>query len=207
MTTPDSGVPSSRQLLRSTILALVVAAGLLVTVVLPAEYGKDPTGIGRVLGLTEMGEIKMTLSEEAAANANALASADSIVAASEAARSSAAAVGAATTSTAGTRADTNRLTLPAGKSAEIKLSMLGDARAEYSWTATGPVNFDMHGDSANAPSGWFVSYKKGTSVRADAGELVAGFPGSHGWFWRNRGSVPVEIRLVTSGAYREVVRP
>lgn len=204
MTTPDSDAPSSRQLRRSTIIALVVAAGLLVTVVLPAEYGKDLTGIGRVLGLTEMGEIKMTLAEEAAANADALAAADSIVAASEAATSSAAA---ATTISAGTRADTNVLTLPAGKGVEIKLSMSGDARAEYSWTATGPVNFDMHGDSANAPSGWFVSYKKGTSVSADAGELVAGFPGSHGWFWRNRGSEPVEIRLVTSGVYREVTRP
>lgn len=202
MTVPDTDAPTPRQLLRSTIIALLVAVAILVTVVLPAEYGRDITGIGRVLGLTEMGEIKMVLAEEAAANAEALASADSIVAASEASKS-----GTAAALAARTRADTNVLTLPAGKGVELKLSMSGDARADYSWTATGPVNFDMHGDSANAPSGWFVSYKKGTSVRTDAGELVAGFPGSHGWFWRNRGTAPVEIRLITAGEYREVTRP
>jgi hypothetical protein len=60
-------LPSSRTLLRSTLLALAVAAALLVTVVLPAEYAIDPTGIGRVLGLTRMGEIKVSLAREAAA--------------------------------------------------------------------------------------------------------------------------------------------
>ncbi len=58
-------LPSSRQLLRSTIIAIVVAAVLLVTIVLPSEYGIDPTRIGRVLGLTQMGEIKMALAREA----------------------------------------------------------------------------------------------------------------------------------------------
>ena len=33
--------------------------------VLPAEYGIDPTGVGRALGLTQMGEIKVQLAEEA----------------------------------------------------------------------------------------------------------------------------------------------
>jgi len=33
---------------------------------LTAEYGTDPTGVGNVLGLTEMGEIKQQLAREAA---------------------------------------------------------------------------------------------------------------------------------------------
>lgn len=61
-------LPSSKQLLRSTVIAAVTAAALLVTTVLPAEYGIDPTGIGRVLGLTEMGQIKVQLSKEAEAD-------------------------------------------------------------------------------------------------------------------------------------------
>ena len=61
-------LPSSRQLIRSTIAALGVAIVLLVTVVLPAEYGIDPTRIGGVLGLTDMGEIKTQLAEEAEAD-------------------------------------------------------------------------------------------------------------------------------------------
>lgn len=66
---PAQELPSARALLRSTLIALVVAIVLLTTVVLPAEYGMDPTGIGRVLGLTQMGEIKVRLAREAAADA------------------------------------------------------------------------------------------------------------------------------------------
>lgn len=58
-------LPSTGKLIRSTLLAAVTAAVLLVTVVLPAEYAIDPTGAGRLLGLTDMGEIKQQLAEEA----------------------------------------------------------------------------------------------------------------------------------------------
>ena len=61
-------LPTSAQLLRSTLIAAGVATALLVTVVLPAEYGIDPTGVGRVLGLAEMGEIKTQLHAEADAD-------------------------------------------------------------------------------------------------------------------------------------------
>ena len=66
-------LPSSRQLLRSTAIALVAAGALLTTTVLPAEYGIDPTGIGGALGLTQMGQIKTSRSAEAAAAAKAAA--------------------------------------------------------------------------------------------------------------------------------------
>lgn len=59
---------SGRKLLRSTAIAFVVAMVLLVTVVMPSEYGIDPTRIGRLLGLTEMGEIKEQLHDEAEAD-------------------------------------------------------------------------------------------------------------------------------------------
>ncbi|WP_081137417.1 hypothetical protein [Halomonas sp. BC2] len=58
-------LPSTGKLLRSTLMAAVIAVALLITVVLPAEYAIDPTGAGRLLGLTEMGEIKTQLAEEA----------------------------------------------------------------------------------------------------------------------------------------------
>lgn len=58
-------LPSTCQLFRSTAIAALVAALLLVTAVLPAEYGIDPLGVGRVLGLTPMGEIKVALAAEA----------------------------------------------------------------------------------------------------------------------------------------------
>ncbi|HBC33778.1 MAG TPA: hypothetical protein DC045_05515, partial [Marinobacter adhaerens] len=64
-------LPSTAKLIQSTIVAAIVALVLLVTVVMPAEYALDPTGAGRLLGLTEMGEIKEQLAEEAAADAEA----------------------------------------------------------------------------------------------------------------------------------------
>jgi hypothetical protein len=53
------------RLLKSTIIAAIAALAILVTIVLPAEYGFDPTGAGHVLGLTHMGEIKSQLHEQA----------------------------------------------------------------------------------------------------------------------------------------------
>lgn len=72
-------LPTSAQLKRSTWIASVTAAAILAFVVLPSEYGVDPTGVGGVLGLTQMGQIKMQLAEEAAqdaANADAGANAE-----------------------------------------------------------------------------------------------------------------------------------
>ena len=44
---------------------------MLVTCVMPAEYAIDPTGMGKVLGLTKMGEIKQSLAEESENGINA----------------------------------------------------------------------------------------------------------------------------------------
>ena len=62
-------LPSTRKLVRSTVIALLTAVGLLVTVVMPSEYAIDPTGVGRALGLTQMGELKIILAQEALADA------------------------------------------------------------------------------------------------------------------------------------------
>ena len=64
---PDPALlPTLKQLRRSTIAAAIGAVFIGVGVYLPAEYGIDPTGVGSVLGLTEMGEIKQQLAREAA---------------------------------------------------------------------------------------------------------------------------------------------
>ena len=75
--------------------------------------------------------------------------------------------------------------------------------AQYDWAVTGgAVNFDTHGDGG----GNEISYEKGRSVEADAGDLTAAFTGNHGWFWRNRGDAPVSLTLRVAGAYTEVKR-
>lgn len=66
---------TSSGLIMATIGAAAVAGVILTVFWLPAEYGIDPTGVGRVLGLTQMGEIKQGLYAEAAAEDAALAAA------------------------------------------------------------------------------------------------------------------------------------
>jgi hypothetical protein len=204
-------LPSSKQLLRSTVLAAVSAVVLLVAVVLPAEYGIDPTGVGRVLRLTDMGEIKTQLAAEAAAD-TAAASGNSSVTSTAAqqppvdARSAPAQAVASATKPAVQEApwrDEMTFILTPGEGLEIKMRMTEGGKAEYAWEVQGGrVNFDTHGDGG----GKNISYEKGRDVPADDGQLVAAFTGNHGWYWRNRGKSDVKVVLRTRGEYTDIKR-
>ncbi len=199
-------LPSSKQLLRSTILAGVSAVVLLVAIVLPAEYGIDPTGVGRVLRMTEMGDIKQQLAAEAAADAAAAPSQTSETTAGMASANAAqptapAAVAAVAAAPKIEWRDEMPVTLTPGEGTEIKLKMVQGAKAQYSWVVEGgEVNFDTHGD---AP-GKSISYEKGRGVAADEGILEAAFTGNHGWYWRNRGQANVKVILRTRGDYTDI---
>jgi hypothetical protein len=71
----QSGPATPGGLIRSTLIAAGAAGAILVLFWLPAEYGIDPTGVGALTGLTEMGEIKQQLAAEAEADAQAAAAA------------------------------------------------------------------------------------------------------------------------------------
>jgi hypothetical protein len=206
-------LPSSRQLLRSTILAAISALVLLVAVVLPAEYGIDPTGVGRVLGMTKMGQTKQQLAAEAAADAatpttQAPAATSPATAADKAAKPMAVPEGAvAATETAQAVAsaiewrDEMSVTLKPGEGTEIKMKLAAGGKTQYSWLVEGgTVNFDTHGD---AP-GKSISYEKGRGVPSDEGVLEAAFTGNHGWYWRNRGKSNVKVILRTRGEYTDI---
>lgn len=202
-------LPSSGQLIRSTLIAAVSAAVLLVTVVFPSEYGVDPTGIGRALGLTEMGEIKTRLTKEAAEDAAAAKAEQAAPTAPAApvvvqpAAPAAQVVQPVAASKAGAWRDEMSFTLEPGQGTEIKMKMKESEKALYAWRVQGGVvNFDTHGDG----SGRSISYEKGRAVASDEGELVAAFTGNHGWFWRNRGNANVTVVLQTGGAYSDIKR-
>lgn len=200
---PDaSELPSTGKLLKSTGIAVVIASALLVTVVLPAEYGVDPTRIGSMLGLTDMGRIKMQLAAEAEADAEEAGLA-AAVSAPAAAPTPSTALATQTAPTPGQRSDETVLTLEPDQGAEIKLVMAEGARVHFIWTSSGgAINYDTHADRPGTP---YHGYGKGTEQRVQ-GELIAAFDGSHGWFWRNRTSAPVTITLRSEGAYSEVKR-
>lgn len=197
-------LPSSKQLMRSTLIAVIVAAVLLVTVVLPAEYGIDPTRVGRVIGLTKMGELKMSLAEEARIDREAAVTNTTDGQKAPAPPTSPVAGTTKAGTAGGSREDVMTVTLEPGQGVEIKLDMARGAKAKYEWSTNGGgLNFDLHGDN---PQKAFISYAKGTNSQTDAGEFVADFDGSHGWFWRNRTGNDVTLTLKTKGAYKEIKR-
>ncbi len=199
---PDpADLPTTGQLLRATAIAAVSASAILVTIILPSEYGVDPTGIGRTLGLTQMGEIKMQLAEEAAADA----AMDSAAGPQMAAAPAPASTGQAAPAIEGdTRSDVTTVTLAPGEGAEIKVAMSDGAQVDFDWSVDGGhVNYDTHAD---APGISYHGYGKGRESTGKNGTLVAAFDGSHGWFWRNRSGGTVTVTLRTDGAYTEIKR-
>jgi len=184
-------LPSTGKLIKSTILAAVTAGVLLVTVVMPAEYGIDPTGIGNALGLKRMGEIKVSLAAEA--EADEAKDAQEIVVETE------------PQTQAETQSHEMSVTLAPDEGTEIKVAMKKDAKVNYEWWSDGgKANFDVHGDSKELKINYH-NYSKGSSVR-ESGELVADFDGSHGWFWRNRTKESITVTIKTNGAYSSITR-
>lgn len=230
-TPPVGAVPATaRGLLRSTVLAAGTAAALTLCFWLPAEYGIDPTGVGALTGLTEMGQIKQQLAAEAAADAQASAAPsgaavpleilqrldriDAQLAAISAVMGAPVALSPDSAEPALPEApqvgpqnlwrDEVSYTLNPGEGIEVKLAMQAGAVARFEWTANGGVvNFDLHGDGG----GQKISYEAARAVPQASGELVAAFTGNHGWFWRNRTTAPVTITLRTGGDYAQLISP
>jgi hypothetical protein len=200
-------LPTSAQLIKSTIIAAVAAVVILVAVVLPSEYGIDPTGFGTAVGLAEMGEIKVQLTEEAEAD-RLLELQNTGTVEEQSSLSSGlfsffvSAAHAQTTEPEWT--DQYSVTLAPGDGIEVKLVMEEGAEVEFLWVAeNGVVNFDLHGDGG----GENISYEKGRALPSDEGTLTAAFTGNHGWFWRNRDGQDVTVTLYVRGDYSEMKLP
>lgn len=185
---------STPQLLKATAAALAAAGAILLTAVLPAEYGVDPTGIGKALGLTAL--------HTPAAESPAAAVAPAPVA-NAPADPTASVIQQPTPFQNGEMT----LTLQANEGAEIKAQMRAGEAFVFSWVSTGgPVNFDMHGEKPNDGDN-FSSYWKDREKSEGHGSFTAPFDGSQGWYWKNKGSAPVTITVKVSGYFQKLYRP
>ena len=185
---------STPQLLKATALALAAAGAILLTTVMPAEYGIDPTGIGKTLGLTAL---------------HTPAGGDSAVAAPAPAASTSATEPTASVIQQPTPYQSGEmtLTLQANEGAEIKAQMKAGEAFVFSWTSSGgPVNFDMHGEKPNDGDN-FTTHWKDRAKSEGHGSFTAPFGGSHGWYWKNKGAEPVTITVKVSGYFEKLYRP
>jgi len=158
-------------LIKSTAIAFIIAILVLVSIILPAEYNIDPTGIGAKLGLTALAtpsiiENKNTVKIESKQLSDII---DVIV--------------------------------PAGRGVEFKFSMQEFQKMTYEWKTDGePLYFDLHGEPEGDTTGYFESYAIAT-LNEMKGSFTAPFSGSHGWYWKNKSSNPVSVKLNVSGEY------
>ncbi|MFO7984181.1 MAG: hypothetical protein R6V08_12100 [Desulfuromonadales bacterium] len=197
-------LPSAARLIKSTVVAIALAAVVLVTAVLPAEYGIDPTGVGNVLGLTKMGEIKASLAEEVAAESASeqemKPEAGKVV--EPVAKPEKPAV---TQSEKPVKSDSITVSLKPNQGREVKVRMAKGSKVSYQWkTSNGRANFDVHGDSTKHQINYF-NYSKGSAESSD-GVLEAEFEGKHGWFWRNRTGQSMTITLEVEGEFTEMIQ-
>lgn len=179
MTTETAGPPRPR-ILRATLLAGLAAGAILIVAVLPAEYGIDPTGLGRALGLTALSGVD---AEPTAATPSSTTPQPTPAAAP-----------------ASMRSDTYEVELRPFEGVEYKYRLeKGDAMV-YQWSATEVVNFEFHGEPDGAPARYFDSYIKG-EARTGHGGFTAAKSGIHGWFWENKGENRIKVTLQSSGFY------
>ena len=201
----DSELPSVAKLVKSTIIAITLAAIVLVTGVLPAEYGIDPTGIGNLLGLSKMGEIKASLAQEAAADKTVAKTKDSPAVNSP--KMAADSVEKTVTAQLEAPVWTDKMTisLRPNEGKEVKLKMKKGGQVNYVWwTENGQANFDAHADSKKHRINYH-SYDKGKTGRKE-GIMAAAFDGKHGWFWRNRTTEIMKIILQVAGEYSDIIQ-
>jgi hypothetical protein len=195
--------PPARKLLLGIGGAVLVAALLLVTVVLPAEYGIDPTGIGKRLGLTAINGPAQApaLKDVIGGNQNLAAVkvpdvGDPIPLPNPAVSQ---------LKPGAPKTQTVIVTLPAFKETEVKM-LLDEAQvAVFTWESDQDVYVDYHGHNKELMGErGFVRYEEQQSVHAGHGSLVAPFTGEHGWYWLSLSDKPTTIKLTVTGYFNSI---
>lgn len=190
MTSPiqpqPAAAPSLSMLARTTAVAVAAAGAILVTIVLPAEYGVDPLGTGRRLGLTEIASPKVVPVEPPAAADASLTPTQN---------------GPLGIYPAAFKYDVFEVALGPYEYVEYKYRLEQGATLLYSWSASAAVKHDLHGERAAAGAEPAEQSFDTADRREASGSLTAPFAGIHGWYWENPGADTITLRLTSAGYY------
>jgi hypothetical protein len=167
--------PSVKSLVFASGLAILLATILLITSVLPAEYGIDPTGLGKRLGLTQLSSSGEDIVDPMIASCK---------------------------EQLGQWTDSTTIVVPVHSGLEYKFDLLKEAKLEYAWKTDGAkIYFDLHGEPHGDKTGFFKSFKVGSENQFN-GSITTEFAGPHGWYFENKTQAPVTIILNTKGTYQ-----
>ena len=175
MSQQEQTAPSKRKIALATLVALVVAGVVLVTAVLPAEYGLDPLGVGEALGL-------VVLSDEVVGEIPVRA--DGILAQPRP-----------------YVLDERVFEIAPGGEIEYKYRLEAGRSMVYSWTVNNFVRSEMHSEADGAPEGTAEFFEVEESTLGRHGTYTAPFPGIHGWYWRNDSNQTVTLTLRAAGFF------
>ena len=165
-------------------VALLVAGVALVIAVLPAEFGVDPTGLGRRLGLLAIADVKSQVTAFEQTREAAGTTASTIVASDRALQH-----------------ETVTFTLAPREFVEYKYRLDKGQALLFSWQTTAPVNVEFHAEPDGAPRGYAETYEKQSGVEHATGTLTAPFAGIHGWYWENPTDAAITVTLTSAGFY------
>lgn len=199
-----------KQLAKSVILALSLAIVVLVTAVLPAEYGIDPLGTGKLLGFSRLYMEETT--EEPTQNSKQadplnfkkltleeLGSPSNISKPIEANDPP-------QEKQFEAQNDTIKVVVKAGKGIEYKFRALKYASVKYEWATSDNniVFIDFHGEVKQDNPPKEVFYESYTLAYSNnmAGTFTAPFEGRHGWYFRNRSDEDITVTIRLKGQYQ-----
>ncbi|HEU4620094.1 MAG TPA: hypothetical protein VFV10_18805 [Gammaproteobacteria bacterium] len=197
--------PSSRRLAATVGIAVAAAAAVLVAIVLPAEYGIDPTGFGRLTGLANLHAGSKPFEIEDVIGGNETYREVEVPDFGEPVPLPNPAVHQDHEAQAPAMR-TVQVTLPPEGETEIKTALDTGKVILYSWKVDrGRIYSDFHGHDPEAGDEYWVRYKEQQEADGNNGSLVAPFSGEHGWYWLNYNEFPVTVTLTVSGYFKDII--
>lgn len=201
---PGYEPPSGGRIAVSVAVAVIAAAVLLVAFVLPAEYGIDPLGTGRALGLTQLNAPARTIQivdvvggNERVTEAEIPDFGDPVPLPNPAVHQD---------EPQAPHTETFQIEIPAEGETEVKMVLRTSKVAMYTWQVdSGTIYSDFHGHTPEAGQDFFVRYIEHQETAGGNGSLAAPFDGEHGWYWLNYNDFPVTVTLTLTGYYDDVI--
>lgn len=196
------------KIIKATVISILVGALLLIIGVLPAEFGIDPTGAGKLLGFSKLyvpEEAAMTSMGTPTLNASTPLIKLEKAGSGPDVKRPVEADNPPPTSQLSSREDETKVVVPAGKGIEFKIDMLKYGKMKYEWaTSNGEIlYFDFHGEvkqEKEVKEVYFESYTIANSNNM-VGTFLAPYEGKHGWFFRNTANEDVVVNLRLKGQY------
>lgn len=198
-------IPSKSSLVKALLWAALIAIVLLVCAVLPAEYGIDPVGAGKLFGFSRLYVPEEATTATSGAGLGKLPALTLEKAGSDpSVKRPTEADKPAPAEQYAVREDSILVTVSAGKGIEYKTYMLKYGQMKYEWITNKGILFsDFHGEVAQETHVKDVYYESYTLVYSNnvVGTFLAPYEGKHGWYFKNTSNEDITVTLRLKGQY------